>query len=235
MASTVPATVPVNAYLAEQPGFDLHKGEIKRRELRDTDVSIKVLYCGICHTDIHILKNEWGHSSYPVVPGHEIVGVVDAVGSKVTKFKVGQNVGVGCIVNSCQTCDHCKGDLENHCRQGYTMTYGDPDKISGGRTYGGYSERVVVEDRYVLNIPEGLDLAKTAPLLCAGITTYTPLVDAKVGPGSRVGVYGIGGLGHVAVKLARALGAYVVAFTSKASKRDELLALGANEVVVSGE
>ena len=226
----------VRAYLAQNATDPLHQGEIKRRDVRDTDVSIKVHYCGICHTDLHMAHNEWGMSQYPLVPGHEIAGVVDAVGSKVTKFKVGDRVGVGCVVNTCQKCDHCNHELEHVCREGMTMTYGYPDKISPGNpTFGGYSERIVVEDRYVLRIPDGLDLADAAPLLCAGITSWTPLVQAKVGPNSKVGVVGIGGLGHLAVKLARALGASVTAFTSKASKRDELIALGANDVVVTSD
>jgi uncharacterized zinc-type alcohol dehydrogenase-like protein len=184
------------------------------------------------------MQNEWHNSHYEgpgLCPGHEIVGVVDTVGSAVTKFKVGQTVGVGCIVDTCKVCDNCTHGLEPHCVQGMTMTYDDQDKISGGFTYGGYSERIVVQERYVLSIPDGLDLAEAAPLLCAGITVYTPLSDAKIGPGKKVGVVGIGGLGHMALKLARALGAHVVAFTSKASKKDELITLGAHEAIVSSD
>jgi uncharacterized zinc-type alcohol dehydrogenase-like protein len=229
------ATNKVKAYAAASLGAAFEATEVDRRDVREHDVSIKVLYCGICHTDIHMWRNEWGNAHYPMVPGHEIVGVVDAVGSKVTKFKVGQNVGIGCIVNTCNTCDHCASDLEPHCRQGMTMTYSDPDKISGGFTFGGYSERIVVEDRYVLNIPEGLALDQAAPLLCAGITVYTPLKKAKIGPGKTVGVVGIGGLGHMALKLAHALKAHVIAFTSNIKKKDELISLGADEVVVTSD
>jgi uncharacterized zinc-type alcohol dehydrogenase-like protein len=229
MASSTTA----RAYQADSPTSALHQSEIPRRALRDTDVSIKVLFCGICHTGLHIIKNDWGHSHYPVVPGHEVVGVVEAVGSKVTKFKLGQNVGVGCIVDACLKCERCLDHHENYCAEGFTMTYNDADKISGGFTYGGYSDRIVVEDKFVVSIPDGLDLAHAAPILCAGITTYEPLIDEKIGPNSKVGIVGVGGLGHLAVKLARALGAEVVAFTSKASKRDELLEMGANQVIVA--
>jgi uncharacterized zinc-type alcohol dehydrogenase-like protein len=232
----VPLTKTYRAFLVENATDSLHQGEIKRRELRDTDVSIKIHYCGICHSDLHMARNEWGMSQYPMVPGHEIAGVVDAVGSKVTKFKVGDRVGVGCVVDSCQKCDHCTHENDQTCREGMTMTYGWADKISpGNTTFGGYSEGIVVEDRYVLRIPDGLDLADAAPLLCAGITSWTPLMQAHVGPGTKVGVVGIGGLGHLAVKFARALGATVTAFTSKASKKAELIELGANDVVVTSD
>jgi len=229
-------TNTVRAFLTNGVTDLLHQGEIKRRDLRENDVSIKIHYCGICHSDMHMAHNEWGMTQYPLVPGHEIAGVVDAVGSKVTKFKVGDRVGVGCLVDSCKKCDHCTHEIEHVCREMPTWTYGMPDKISPGNvTFGGYSERIVVDDGFVLHIPDGLDLADAAPLLCAGITSWTPLVQAKVGPTSKVGVVGIGGLGHLAVKLARALGASVTAFTSKASKRDELIALGANDVVVTSD
>jgi uncharacterized zinc-type alcohol dehydrogenase-like protein len=201
--------------------------------LRENDVSIKVLFTGICHTDLHQMKNEWGRTIYPIVPGYEAVGIVEEIGSAVTKFKIGQRVGTGLIIDSCHECDNCKNNLEQHCLNGFYTAYGTTDRISGGLTYGAFSERLVVEDRYVLSISDEVDLAATAPLLGAGITVYTPLVESHIGPKSRVGIMGIGGLGHLGIKLARALGAHVVAFTSKASKKDELVRLGANEVVIT--
>jgi uncharacterized zinc-type alcohol dehydrogenase-like protein len=227
------ASTTANAFIASSPTSGLHAGQISRRTPGPSDVAIKVLYCGICHTDLHILKNDWGHTNYPLVPGHEVVGVVEAVGSNVKNFKVGQNVGVGCMVDSCLKCERCTEHQENYCVEGFTRTYNAPDKISGGFTFGGYSDSIVVSDKFVLSIPDGLDLAHAAPILCAGITTYAPLVEEKIGANSKVGIVGVGGLGHMAVKLARALGADVVAFTSKASKRDELLEMGANQVIVA--
>jgi len=229
------ASGDVRAYIAEAAGVPFEAKAIQRRNVRENDVAISVLYCGVCHSDLHQWKNEWGFGRYPMVPGHEIVGVVSEVGSKVTKFKVGQRVGVGCISDSCNNCDRCDNDMEQHCKAGMTQTYADDDKIAGGVTYGGYSERIVIEDRYVLSIPDGLDLAETAPLLCAGITVYTPLKLAKITTGSVVAINGIGGLGHVAIKIAKALGATVIAFTSKKEKTEELKKLGADTVVVSSD
>merc|ERR1719235_112335 len=227
------STSQVNAYLAESASDPLHPATIPRREVRPNDVSIKIRYCGICHSDVSLYRNEWGVTQYPVTPGHEIVGVVDAIGNDVTKFKLGDTVGIGCIVDSCRTCTNCKKDLENYCKEGFTGTYGLPDKRTGEVQYGGYSEKIIVDENFVLRIPDNLDQAAAAPLLCAGITTYAPLVDAKIGNGSKVGIVGIGGLGHVAIKLGRAVGAEVYAFTTKESKKQALLDLGATDVIVT--
>lgn len=231
---SVPLVTPTRAYMCDAANAPLHEGEIKRREPRDTDVAIDIHYCGICHSDVHQAKNEWGIAKYPLVPGHEIVGLVSKVGSKVTNFKVGDRVGVGCMVDSCGDCISCKHDAEQHCVNRSTGTYASDDKISGGHTFGGYSASIVVDHRFVLHIPDAIPLEEAAPLLCAGITTWTPLIEHKVGEGSKVGVVGVGGLGHVCIQLAKALGATVVAFTSKASKREELIGFGASTVVVTG-
>lgn len=215
---------------------------VPRRPIQPLDVSIQIHYCGICHSDLHHIRSEWKKTNYPIVPGHEIVGVVEAVGSEVTKFKIGDRVGVGCMVNSCRSCDSCKQGDEQYCSKS-TMTYGVPDTIgnlpeSAGAspvTYGGYSERVLVQEPYVLSIPDNLDFAAAAPLLCAGITVWTPIVEASAGPGKKIGVLGVGGLGHMAIKIAHAFGAHVVAFTSKAEKRDELIDLGASQVIVTSD
>jgi alcohol dehydrogenase (NADP+) len=205
----------------------------QRRDPGARDVQIQILYCGICHTDVHIARNEWKGTTYPCVPGHEIVGRVVKVGAHVKKFKEGDLAGVGCMVDSCRTCENCKEDLEQFCTAGPTFTYNAPDKISGGLTYGGYSDSVVVDEAYTLHIPKNLDLAATAPLLCAGITTYSPLRHYKVAKGQKVGVVGLGGLGHMGVKLAKAFGAHVVVFTTSANKVQDALRLGADEVVNS--
>jgi len=206
---------------------------VTRREPRDTDVAIDILYCGVCHSDIHTAKNEWKNTVYPCVPGHEIIGRVAKVGRGVTKVKVGELVGVGCLVDSCRECDSCSHDFEQLCARGATFTYNSEDRVSGGQTYGGYSEHVVVEERFVLRVSDKLDPAKAAPLLCAGITTYSPLKHWKVGKGQRVGVVGLGGLGHMGVKIAKALGAEVVLFTTSPKKVEDGRRLGADEVVVS--
>ncbi|WP_276135143.1 NAD(P)-dependent alcohol dehydrogenase [Polluticoccus soli] len=207
---------------------------INRRNPTPHDVEIDILYCGVCHSDLHTARGEWGPTAYPCVPGHEIVGKVTRVGDHVKKFKVGDTVGVGCIVDSCRECQYCQSDLEQFCEKGMTGTYGSPDKhMQGLPTYGGYSERIVVDENYVLRIPENLDIAAAAPLLCAGITTYSPLRHWKVGPGQKVGVVGIGGLGHMAIKIAKAMGAYVVAFTTSDSKFTEAKRLGADDVILS--
>jgi len=205
----------------------------QRRDPGAHDVQIQILYCGICHTDVHISRNEWHGTTYPCVPGHEIVGRVVKVGAHVKKFKEGDLAGVGCMVDSCRTCENCKDDLEQFCTNGTTFTYNAPDKISGGLTYGGYSDSVVVDEAYTLHIPKNLDLAATAPLLCAGITTYSPLRHYKISKGQKIGVVGLGGLGHMGVKLAKALGAHVVVFTTSANKVQDALRLGADEVVNS--
>ncbi len=206
---------------------------IVRRDPGPDDVEIEILYCGVCHSDLHTARNEWGGTLYPSVPGHEIVGRVKRVGAAVTSFKIGDAVGVGCIVDSCRTCPSCQAGLEQYCLNGMVGTYNGPDKVLGGHTFGGYSGAIVVDKAYVLRVPDGLDLAAAAPLLCAGITTYSPLRHWKVGPGQRVGIVGLGGLGHMGVKLASALGAHVVMFTTSASKVEDARRLGAHEVVLS--
>ena len=208
----------------------------ERREPRPEDVAIEILYCGICHSDIHSARNEWGATQYPFVPGHEIVGRVTAVGNKVSKYKVGDLVGVGCLVDSCGTCPSCNDGLEQYCENGWTGTYGSDDKIGGTphtRTLGGYSDRITVAEHFVLRIPDNLDPAAAAPLLCAGITTYSPLKHWKVGVGQKVGIIGLGGLGHMGVKFAHAMGAHVVMITTSPEKGADAKKLGANEVLLS--
>jgi uncharacterized zinc-type alcohol dehydrogenase-like protein len=208
---------------------------IERRDLTEHDVQIDILFCGICHSDLHQARNEWSGvmpTVYPCVPGHEIVGRVTKVGSAVTKFKPGDLAGVGCLVDSDGTCPECKAGLEQFCHNG-TLTYNFPDKHTGGVTYGGYSESVVVTERFVLKAPSNLNLAGVAPLLCAGITTYSPMRHWGVTKGQKVGVVGLGGLGHMGVKFAHALGAHTVVFTTSPGKKDDALRLGADEVVVS--
>ena len=203
----------------------------ERREPGPNDIRIDIAYCGVCHSDLHTARGEWGGTLYPCVPGHEIVGRISAVGSNVTGFKVGELAGVGCMVDSCRECASCREGEEQYCHVGMTGTYnGGPDGVN---TYGGYSDHIVVDAAYVLHIREDQDLAAVAPLLCAGITTYSPLSHWKVGPGQRVGVVGLGGLGHMAVKIAKAMGAEVVLFTTSENKREDALRLGADAVVVS--
>ncbi len=205
-----------------------------RRDPGPEDVQIEILYCGVCHSDLHMARNEWKNSVFPVIPGHEIVGRVTKVGANVTKFREGDLAGVGCMVDSCKSCASCQEGLEQYCETGFTGTYNDPDKKSPGlRTYGGYSKAVVVDQSFVLSIPKNLELAAVAPLLCAGITTYSPLRHWKAGPGVKVGVVGLGGLGHMAVKLGHAMGADVTLFTTSASKVEDGRRLGANQVVIS--
>lgn len=225
--------MPTKAYAAQTAESKLAPFGIDRREPTDTDVVIDIHYCGVCHSDLHQVRNEWKNTVYPCIPGHEIIGKVVNTGSKVKKFKEGQTVGVGCLVDSCRTCDHCKKGLEQFCTTQPVFTYNGPDKHTGGHTFGGYSERVVVDEGFVLRIPDNLDPAAAAPLLCAGITTYSPLRHWKVGPGQKVGVVGLGGLGHMGVKLANAMGAHVVLFTTSPDKVKDGLAMGAKEVVVS--
>lgn len=223
----------INAYGAHAADRPLEALTIERRAPGPNDVQIEIAYCGICHSDVHQVRSEWAGTQYPCVPGHEIVGRVSAVGNRVNRFNVGDVVGVGCIVDSCRTCEECEQGLENYC-DGMVGTYNSPTRDAPGHTLGGYSERIVVDERYVLRIrhPES-QLAGVAPLLCAGITTYSPLRHWKVGPGQKVGIVGIGGLGHMGIKLAHAMGAHVVAFTTSESKRQAAKALGADEVVVS--
>ena len=205
---------------------------IERRDLTEHDVQIEILFCGICHSDLHMVQNEWGGTVYPIVPGHEIVGRVAQVGSAVTQFKSGDVVGVGCMVESDGTCPQCKAGFEQFCPN-LTLTYNSTDKHLGGVTYGGYSDSIVVDQRFVLRVPPNLSLAGVAPLLCAGITTYSPLRHWGVTAGKKVGVVGLGGLGHMGVKFAHAMGAHVVVFTTSPGKKEDALRLGADEVVVS--
>ncbi|MGN6656708.1 MAG: NAD(P)-dependent alcohol dehydrogenase [Rhodanobacter sp.] len=224
-------TKAYGAYAADKP---LQALDIERRAPGPRDVQIEIAYCGVCHSDLHTVRSEWGGTLYPCVPGHEIVGHVSAVGSEVGGFKVGDTVGVGCMVGSCQHCAACDEGLEQYCENGFVGTYNGRTKDAPGHTLGGYSQRIVVDEKFVLKVRHPEDqLAAVAPLLCAGITTYSPLRHWKVGPGSKVGVVGIGGLGHMGVKLAHAMGAHVVAFTTSNSKRQAALELGADEVVVS--
>jgi uncharacterized zinc-type alcohol dehydrogenase-like protein len=224
---------PARAYAAQSPTSALAPHAIQRRAPLANDVEIDILFCGVCHSDLHFARNEWGFTEYPVVPGHEILGRVTRVGANVTKFKVGDLASVGCLVDSCRTCDCCKKGLEQYCMTGAIFTYNGEDKHLGGMTYGGYSERVVVDEKYTLRVPANLDPAAAAPLLCAGITTWSPLKHWNAGPGKKVGIVGLGGLGHMGVKFARALGAHTVLFTTSPSKVADGLRLGAHEVVIS--
>jgi uncharacterized zinc-type alcohol dehydrogenase-like protein len=223
------------AYSVASATSPLTSARIQRRDPAEHDVQIEILYCGVCHSDLHQVRNEWSGALptvYPCVPGHEIVGRVTKVGSAVSKFKAGDLAGVGCMVDSDRTCPQCQAGLEQYCPN-VIYTYNLPDKHLGGVTYGGYSESIVVDENFVLRVPSNLDLASAAPLLCAGITTYSPIRHWCVSTGKTVGVVGIGGLGHMAVKFAHALGAHVVVFTTSPSKRDDALRLGADEVVIS--
>jgi uncharacterized zinc-type alcohol dehydrogenase-like protein len=223
------------AYSAASATSPLAASTIPRRDPAEHDVQIEILFCGICHSDLHQVRNEWSGvmpTVYPCVPGHEIVGRVTAVGSAVARFKAGDLAAVGCMVDSDGTCSECHAGLEQFCANG-TLTYNSPDKHLGGVTYGGYSDSIIVNERFVLRVPSNLDLAGAAPLLCAGITTYSPMRHWGVTKGKKVGVVGIGGLGHMAVKIAHALGAHVVAFTTSPNKKEDALRLGADEVVVS--
>ncbi|TPW28890.1 NAD(P)-dependent alcohol dehydrogenase [Martelella alba] len=207
----------------------------ERREPRDNDVVMEILYCGVCHSDLHTARNDWGWSVYPAMPGHEIVGKVIAVGSAVSKFKVGDHAAVGCMVDSCMECDQCRKGEEQLCRQGNTGTYNGRDRVTGENTFGGYSKHLTVREEFALFVPENLDLARAAPLLCAGITTYSPLRTWNVGPGSRVGVAGMGGLGHMAIKLAVGMGAKVTVISRSPSKKADAMELGADEFLVSAD
>ena len=226
----------VKAYGATSADSSIAPLTIPRRDMLPTDVKIDILFCGICHSDLHYARNEWSDvmpTIYPCVPGHEIVGRVSEVGAEVTKFKVGDTVGVGCLVDSDRTCPNCQEGLEQYCPN-FSLTYGTPDGHgTAPGTLGGYSENIVVDENYVLRMPENLDPAAAAPLLCAGITTYSPLKHWNVGPGKKVGIVGIGGLGHMGVKFAHALGAHTVVFTTSPNKKDNAVKLGADEVVIS--
>lgn len=221
------------AYAAVSATSELAPYYFNRRSLRDNDVAMEILYCGVCHSDLHVARNDWGGSKYPVVPGHEIVGRVTALGKSVARYKVGDYVAVGCMVDSCQSCDQCRQDQEQYCRSGMTGTYNGIDRISGEPTQGGYSKHLVVREEFVLAVPDGLDLSRVAPLLCAGITTYSPLRHWNVKKGSRVAVVGLGGLGHMAVKLAVGMGAQVTVIGRTAAKAADAKALGADTFLAS--
>lgn len=227
--------VSTKAYAARSPDSGLAPWELERRAPRPDDVSVDILYCGVCHTDLHQVENDWNGTRYPIVPGHEIIGRVTAVGPEVRRFSVGDVVGVGCMVDSCRRCAACESGLEQYCEEGMTPTYNGVDRHDGSITYGGYSERLVVSERFVVRVPDGLDPALAAPLLCAGITTFSPLRHRGVKAGDRVGVVGMGGLGHMGIKLAVAMGADVTLFTRTDAKRAEAERAGASRVVVSSE
>lgn len=207
----------------------------ERRELRDDDVLIDIRHCGVCHSDLHQVNNDWGNSHYPLIPGHEIVGRVLKVGASVTRFEPGDAVGVGCMVDACHQCTNCERGDEQFCEQGAVMTYNSQEPHIGGRTSGGYSNNIVVTESFVLRLPENLDMAASAPLLCAGITTFAPLNRFDVGPGKKVGIVGLGGLGHVAIRIARAMGAEVTVFTHSEHKRDDAVRLGAHHIALSSD
>ncbi|MCB8877641.1 NAD(P)-dependent alcohol dehydrogenase [Acidisoma silvae] len=222
-----------SGYAALRCDTPLEPFSFERRTPRAKDVVMEVLYSGICHSDLHQARDDWGWSSYPIVPGHEIVGRVIEVGSDVTQYKVGDHVAVGCMVDSCMSCDQCRKGEEQLCRAGNTQTYNSRDRIDGSPTYGGYSKHLVAREEFVLRVPQGMDLSRAAPLLCAGITTYSPLRTWNVGPGSKVGVIGLGGLGHMAVKLAVGLGAEVTVISRSADKEADARALGADHFLMS--
>ena len=224
---------PTKGYAAHAAHEPLRPFSFARRALGSTDVELEILFCGVCHSDLHIARNEWGRTTYPCVPGHEIVGRVRKRGGAVKKFKEGSLAAVGCMVDSDRTCDSCRAGLEQYCEQGVTLTYNSADPHTGGITYGGYSKTIVVDQDFVLRLPEELEPAAAAPLLCAGITTYSPLRKWKVGPGQRIGVIGLGGLGHMALKFAHAFGAEVTLFTTSEGKKAHAKRLGAHEVVIS--
>jgi len=227
-------TTNVRAYAAQSPKDALTPYSFERREPRPDDVVIEILYCGVCHSDLHTARNDWGWTTYPIVPGHEVIGRVTRVGAAVTRFKAGDAVGVGCLVDSCRHCEPCESGEEQYCG-GFVGTYGGVDRHDHARTQGGYSEKIVVAEDFVLRIPDGMDLKGAAPLLCAGITTWSPLRHWKAGKGSRVAVVGLGGLGHMALKLAKALGAEVTLFTRSKGKEEDARRLGADQIVLSTE
>ena len=226
-------STPANAFGTRAANAPLEPMSIQRRDVGSADVQIDITYCGVCHSDIHTARNEWLNSEYPVIPGHEIIGRVTAVGEDVQQFKPGDLVGVGCMVDSCQDCHSCHNDLEQFCESGVTWTYNSADPHLGGRTFGGYSTAIVCDQAFVLRIPENIDEKAAAPLLCAGITTWSPLRHWKVSKGDKVGVIGLGGLGHMGVKFAKAMGAEVLVITTSKSKIEDALELGADAVLIS--
>ena len=220
-------------YAALEQGAALVSYSFERRALRPSDVAIDILYCGVCHTDLHFARNDYFNTVYPLVPGHEIIGQVAAVGGEVTQHNVGDMVAVGCLVDSCGHCSPCRHGLEPYCEEGMTLTYNSPDRVSGENTLGGYSNKIVVKDEFVLKVPAGLDPSRAGPLLCAGITTWSPMRYWEVGPSTKVAVAGLGGLGHIGVKLAVGLGAEVTVLTTSPSKTSDAIALGAHDVLIS--
>lgn len=228
-------TKSINAYGAESAIAPMHNLTVSRRAVSEFDVEIEILYCGICHSDLHAVHNDWGGTVYPIVPGHEIVGRVTKIGEGVTKFNIGDLAGVGCIVDSCRECDHCHNGNEQFCNKGWTVVFNSKDRKHGGITYGGFSESIVVDENYVVHVPETLNLASAAPILCAGITVYSPLKHWKAGTGKNIGIIGLGGLGHMAIKIAKAMGANVTVFTTSQTKADDATRLGADNVVLSSD
>lgn len=222
-----------HGYAAQSETSPLAPYDFERRDLTPKDVQLDIIYCGVCHSDIHTVRGEWGGTVFPCIPGHEIVGRVTAVGKDVSRFKPGDVVGVGCMVDSCRTCSNCKDGLEQYCENGFIGTYNGPEKHTGGVTYGGYSTNIVVDQDFVLNVPQSLDLKGVAPLLCAGITTWSPLRHWEVGKGQKVGIVGLGGLGHMGLKFAHAFGAEVSLFTTSPGKSEDARRLGASDVIIS--
>lgn len=227
--------VSAKGYAAQNAKSPLTPYSFERRAPGPNDVAIDILYCGICHSDIHQARDEWGGSIFPMVPGHEIAGIVTAIGDKVTKYKVGDKVGVGCFVDSCRTCDHCKQDLQQFCREGMTQTYNGRERGTGAPTMGGYADKIVVDQDYVLRMPENLPLDAAAPLLCAGITLYSPLAHWKTGPGKKVAIIGLGGLGHMGVKIASAMGADVTVLSQSMKKEQDALKMGAHHYYATSD
>lgn len=227
------STKQVKAYGTEGENLPLHEMEIPRRALQDGDVELELLYCGICHSDLHTIHNDWKSTTYPVVPGHEMIGRIVRIGSKVQKFKVGDLAGIGCIVGSCGECEECQNGDEQFCQHGYILSFNAPDKILGGMTYGGFSKSYVCQEKYVVKVPPFDNLAAAAPILCAGVTVYSPLKHWQVGPEKEIGLIGLGGLGHMAIQIAKAMGARVTVFTTSPDKREDALRLGADRVVLS--
>jgi uncharacterized zinc-type alcohol dehydrogenase-like protein len=224
---------PTKGYAAQAATTPLEPYSFDRRDLRATDVQLEILYCGVCHSDLHTVRSEWGSSTYPCVPGHEIVGRVTNVGSSANKYKQGDLVGVGCLVDSCRTCNNCKKGLEQYCENGATFTYNSKERVDGTNTLGGYSNNIVVDESFVLSVSEKLPLEAVAPLLCAGITTYSPLRHWKVGEGHKVGIVGLGGLGHMAVKFAVSFGAEVTMLSTSPAKRADAEKLGAHRFALT--
>lgn len=226
-------TTTVKAYGTPAVNVPLQNIDIQRREIQPHDVELEVLYCGVCHTDLHLVHDDFGGTLWPIVPGHEIIGRVSALGKHVKNFKIGDLAGIGCIVESCGYCEYCNDNVEQFCDEGVTFSFNSQDKISGGHTFGGFSKTYVCNEKYVLHMPAFENLAAAAPLLCAGITVYSPLKKWEAGPGKKVGILGIGGLGHLAIKIAKAMGAHVTVFTTSPDKLEDAKRLGADEAVLS--